>query len=54
MPPLAQISKGANVNDVNEIKQGLKVRVISDDGTKGMVIAEKHLRPVGDVNRHGW
>ena len=36
--------------DVNEIKEGLKVRVIGDGGTKGMMIAEKHLaiREIGE------
>lgn len=40
------------MNDVNEIKQGLKVRVVSDDGTKGMLIAEKHLS-IREVGKEG-
>ncbi len=40
------------MNDVNEIKLGLKVRVISDDGTEGMTIAEKHLL-IREVGKEG-
>jgi hypothetical protein len=40
------------MNDVNEVKQGMKVRVIKDNGTRGMMIADKHLA-IREVGKEG-
>lgn len=39
------------MDDVNEVKQGMKVRVVRDGGARGMMIVEKHLsiREVGKI-----